>query len=154
MRGETEDEARGAAARVKACAEGAATASRCRLTVEEGPYSQSAMKVNPVLAAAYRRALALLKLKESGDPPNKNRGSSDIGNVSQVVPTLQPNIPIVSGERVEIHTRPFAEATLKPSGVSGMMEGIRALALTGYDLFADPSLVAEAWRTFAERGRR
>ena len=156
MRGEDEDEAREAVARVRACAEGAATASRCRLSIEDGPYSQSAMKANPVLAAAYRRALGLLKLKESGAPPNKNRGSSDIGNVSQVVPTLQPNVPIVAGEHVEIHTRPFAEATLKPSGISGMMEGIRALALTGCDLFTDPSLVEEAWRAFktAERGRR
>ena len=29
-----------------------------------------------------------------------------------------------------------------------MMEGIRALALTGYDLFSDPSLVGEAWKAF------
>ncbi|MEK7366199.1 MAG: hypothetical protein AABZ68_05885, partial [Candidatus Deferrimicrobiota bacterium] len=42
-----------------------------------------------------------------------------------------------------------------PPGIEGMMEGIRALALTGYDLFADPSLVNAAWRQFhtAEQGR-
>jgi len=113
------------------------------------------MKANPVLADAYRRALALLGLPESDAPTNRNRGSSDIGNVSQVVPTLQPNVPIASGARVEIHTRAFEEATTKPAGVEGMMEGIRALALTGYDLFADPSLVKAAWRQFdsAEQGR-
>ncbi len=155
VRGEEEGELLEAVARVKACAAGAATASRCRLSVEEGPYTLSPMKVNPVLAAAYRRALGLLKLEESGASPNRNRGSSDIGNVSQVVPTLQPNVPIVSGGRVEIHTRRFAEATLSASGTEGMMEGIRALALTGYELFTDPSLVKEAWRKFrtADRGR-
>ena len=146
VRGEEENELREAVARVKACAEGAATASRCRLSIEEGPYTLSPMKVNPVLAAAYRRALGRLKLEESGAPPNRNRGSSDIGNVSQVVPTLQPNVPIAAGARVEIHTRRFAEATLSASGTEGMMEGIRALALTGYELFTDPSLVKEAWR--------
>jgi len=64
------------------------------------------------------------------------------------VPTLQPNVPIASGARVEIHTRAFEEATTQPSGLEGMMEGIRALALTGYDLFADPSLVRDAWKMF------
>jgi amidohydrolase len=148
VRGETLAEMRDAVARVKACAAGAATATRCRLEVEEGEYPLSPMKVNPVLADAYRRALALLGFPESDAPTNRNRGSSDIGNVSQVVPTLQPNVPITSGVRVEIHTRAFEEATTKPSGIEGMMEGIRALALTGYDLFADPSLVREAWETF------
>lgn len=155
VRGETLDEMRGAVARVKACAAGAATASRCRLEVEEGAYPLSPMKVNPVLADAYRCALTLLGLPESDAPTNRNRGSSDIGNVSQVVPTLQPNVPITSGARVEIHTHAFEEATTTPSGIEGMMEGIRALALTGYDLLADPSLVKAAWRHFriAEQGR-
>ena len=155
VRGDTLAEMHEAVARVKACAAGAATASRCRLEVEEGAYALSPMKVNPVLADAYRRALTLLELPESGAPTDRNRGSSDIGNVSQVVPTLQPNVPIVSGSRVEIHTRAFEEATTKPSGIEGMMEGIRALALTGYDLFADPSLVKAAWRQFGllEQGR-
>jgi len=148
VRGETAAEMRDAVARVKACAAGAATASLCRLEVEEGAYTLSQMKVNPVLVDAYRRALARLGLPESDAPTNRNRGSSDIGNVSQVVPTLQPNVPIASGARVEIHTRAFEEATTKPSGIEGMREGIRALALTGYDLFADPSLVREAWKAF------
>jgi hypothetical protein len=112
------------------------------------------MKLNPVLAGAYRSALKLLGFPESDAPTNRNRGSSDIGNVSQVVPTLQPNVPITSGARVEIHTHAFEEATTKPSGIEGMMEGIRALALTGYGLFADPSLVREAWNAFREAGIR
>ncbi|MBI5906052.1 MAG: M20 family metallopeptidase [Deltaproteobacteria bacterium] len=153
VRGEEEGELRDAVERVKACAAGAATASRCRLTVEEGPYTLSPMRVNPVLAASYRRALSALKLRESGAPTDRNRGSSDIGNVSQVVPTLQPNVPIASGERVQIHTRPFAEATTMPSGIEGLMEGIRALALTGYELFRSPALVRDAWKSFRERPR-
>ena len=155
VRGETPSELRDAVVRVKACAAGAASASGCRLEVEEGPYTLSPMKGNPVLVDSYRRALTLLGLRESDAPTNRNRGSSDIGNVSQVVPTLQPNVPISSGSRVEIHTRRFAEATTKPAGIAGLKEGIRALALTGYDLFSDPLLVEAAWREFGvRRGRR
>jgi len=134
--------------RVKACARAAAAATGCRLEMVEGPYTLSSMKVNPALAASWRRTLGRLGLTESGAPTDRNRGSSDIGNVSRVVPALQPNVPISSGERVEIHTRAFAEATVSPSGIAGMMEGVRGLALTAYDLFADPALVREAWKAF------
>jgi len=148
VRGETDAEMLDAVRRVKRCARGAANATGCRLRMEEGPYTLSAMMVNPVLADCYRRALSRLGLKESGAPTDRNLGSSDIGNVSQVVPALQPNVPISGGERVEIHTRAFEEATTSPAGVEGMMEGIRALALSACDLFADPNLSRQAWKAF------
>jgi len=151
IRGEESGEMLDAVRKVRSCARGAAKATGCRLRMEEGPYPLEAMRINPVLAASYRRALSLLGLSESGASPNRNRGSSDIGNVSQAVPTIQPNVPISSGEKVEIHTRTFAEATVSPAGVSGMMEGIRALALTAYDLFADPSLCRDAWKAHRRR---
>ena len=153
VRGENDAELSDAVRRVKECARGAAKATGCRLKMEEGPYTLSAMRVNPVLAGAYRRSLADLGLPESGAPVNRNRGSSDIGNVSQVVPTLQPNIPISGGERVEIHTRAFEEASRSRSGIDGMMEGIRALALTAHDLFASPALVRAAWKSFQSQKR-
>ena len=152
VRGEDDAQLLETVPRIKACARAAAEATGCRLEMEEGPYTLSAMKVNPVLAASWRRTLALLGLEESGAPTDRNRGSSDIGNVSRVVPALQPNVPISSGERVEIHTRAFADATVSPAGIAGMMEGIRGLALTAYDLFADPALVRDAWKAF--RGAR
>lgn len=148
VRGENDAELADAVRRVKECSRGAAKATGCRLRVEEGPYTLSAMKANPVLADTYRRALAFLGLPESGAPVNRNRGSSDIGNVSRVVPTIQPNVPISGGEKVEIHTRRFEEASRSASGVEGTMEGICALALTGLELFADPGQVREAWKAF------
>ncbi|HEY6096938.1 MAG TPA: M20 family metallopeptidase [Candidatus Deferrimicrobium sp.] len=153
VRGEDDAQLLETVPRVKACARAAAKATGCRLEMEEGPYTLSAMKVNPALAASWRRTLALLGLKESGAPTDRNRGSSDIGNVSRAVPALQPNVPISSGERVEIHTRAFAEATVSPAGIAGMMEGIRGLALTAYDLFSDPALAREAWKCFRGASR-
>jgi amidohydrolase len=148
VRGEDDGELADSVRRVKECARGAARATGCRLVLEEGPYTLSAMKANPVLAGAYRRALTHLGLEESGAPTNRNRGSSDIGNVSKVVPALQPNVPISGGERVEIHTRAFADAASSATGADGMMEGIRAMALAAYELFTCPATVREAWRAF------
>lgn len=154
VRGETDAGMQDAVRKVKRCARGAAKATGCRLRMEEGPYTLSAMKINPVLTDSYRRAISLLGLEESCAPTDKNLGSSDIGNVSQVVPSFQPHVPISDGERVEIHTRSFEEATTSPAGVEGMMEGIRALALTAYDLFSDPGLARQAWSAFRqEQGR-
>jgi amidohydrolase len=150
VRGESDAELADAVRRVKECARGAAKATGCRLRMEDGPYTLSAMNANPVLADCYRRALSVLGLPESGAPVNRNRGSSDIGNVSRVVPTIQPNVPISSGVKVEIHTRSFEEASRSPSGVEGMMEGIRALSLAACDLFSDPGLVRQAWKAFRE----
>jgi amidohydrolase len=152
VRGEDDAELADAVRRVKECARGAAKATGCRLRMEEGPYTLSAMKPNPVLADGYRRSLVFLGLPESGAPVDKNRGSSDIGNVSQVVPTIQPNVPVSRGEKVEIHTRRFEAASRGPSGIEGMMEGIRALALTGFELFSDPGLCRRAWEAF-RKGR-
>lgn len=154
VRGEDDAEAAAALARVVACARGAAKATGCRLRVKEVGYPLSSMRVNPVLAECYRRALLFLGLEESGVPADRNRGSSDIGNVSRVVPALQPNVPVAAGERVEIHTRPFLAATTSPAGVAGMMEGIAALALAACELFESPALVERAWRAFREKPPR
>src|SRR5512134_229185 len=152
VRGENDTELADAVRKVKACARGAARSTGCRLRMEEGPYTLSAMKVNPVLADGYRRALRILGLPESGAPLNRNRGSSDIGNVSRVVPTIQPNLPNSGGENVEMRTRSFAEDARSATGVEGMMEGIRALALTALELFEDPGLVRDAWKAFRTQG--
>jgi amidohydrolase len=153
VRGENDRDLAEAVAKVDACAEGAAKASGCRLEVEPGVYALAAMTVNPVLAAAYRRALSTLGLPESDAPTDRNRGSSDIGNVSRVVPTIQPNMPISGGERVEIHTRAFEKATCSPAGIAGMMEGVRAMSLTASDLLASPDRVRAAWKAFREAHR-
>ncbi len=148
VRGENDRDLAEAVAKVMACAEGAAKSTGCRLEAQPGAYTLSAMAVNPVIAASYRRALELLGLPESDAPTDRNRGSSDIGNVSRVVPTIQPNMPISSGGRVEIHTRAFEKATCSPAGIEGMMEGVRAMSLTAAELFGAPEIVKAAWKAF------
>jgi hypothetical protein len=56
--------------------------------------------------------------------------------VSRVVPTIHPNFPI--GHDLQLHTREFAAATVRPSGEAGLLEAARALALTALELVRDP----------------
>jgi amidohydrolase len=122
--------------RVIACAQGAAVASGCRLQVDEDERVLAPLKLNRAFSALYSRQLAFMGLQESSAPADKNKGSSDIGNVSQVVPTIHPHVPIGSG--INIHSEGFALATVSEQGKEAVLEGARALALTAADLAAYP----------------
>lgn len=126
--------------RVLNCAKGAAIATGCTLEAKEVGDLNAPMKLNDAFASVYRDALAFLGLPEDLSPVEKNVGSSDVGNVSQVVPTIHPHVPIRDG--INIHTREFAEATITPDGHRSLMEGVKALGLTAMDLLIDEKKLA------------
>lgn len=135
-----------AKSRVVACAEGAALATGCRLEVEVDPRIMAPLKVNRTFSELYSAQLAYLGLQESENQPDKNKGSSDIGNVSQVVPTIHPHVPI--GDGINIHSEAFARATVSEKGKAAVAEGATALALTAAELVARPELREEIWQEF------
>ena len=118
--------------RVVECAEAAAAAAGARLELVPVTGESPPMRPNLPLADLYRQQLALLGLAETDHAPDASIGSSDITHVSRVVPTIHPNFPI--GTDLQLHTRAFAEATTRPSGEQGLLEGARALALTVLEL--------------------
>ena len=67
---------------------------------------------------------------------NEDFGSSDIGNVSHIVPTIHPNIGI-SNCRVIGHSREMADATISELGHERLLIGTLALAYTGYDVLTN-----------------
>ena len=75
-------------------------------------------------------------------------GSSDVGNVSQVLPTIQPMVKIAPAG-TPLHSRAFAAAATGPLAREGLLAAAKALALTAYDLLADPALLARAKQEFA-----
>ena len=134
------DELASARERVLNCARGAAIAAGCTLEAKEVGDLNAPMKLNDAFASVYRDSLAFLGLAEDLSPVEKNVGSSDVGNVSQVVPTIHPHVPIRDG--INIHTREFAEATVTLDGHRALMEGVKALGLTAIDLIFDPKKLA------------
>lgn len=134
--------------RVVACAEGAATASGCRLEVERDPRVIAPLKILPSYYSVYSRQLTLLGLEETPSPSDKNKGSSDIGNLSQVLPTIHPHVPIGTG--ITIHTAAFAAATVSAHGESAALEGATALALTALELIESPEIRRKIINEFHE----
>jgi amidohydrolase len=132
--------------RVIACAEGAATATGCRLKVVEAETAYEPMKRNQTLADAFRANMQRLGLRES--PEMKDRlGSSDVGNVSQVLPTIQPYVRIAP-DGTPWHSRAFAEAAASPLARDGMLAAAKVMAMTTLDLLTEPGLLARAQAEF------
>lgn len=126
-------------AKVIKCAEGAAAATGASLTVSQSGETNEPMKTNHALAVIYRAALEELGIAEDSDPPDRNVGSSDIGNVSQAVAAIHPNVPVRKG--IHIHTREFADATISDDGHKALMEAVNCLGLTALELFINPDAV-------------
>jgi amidohydrolase len=146
VRGATLEYMRDLQRRVVACAEGAAKATGATLKVIEHDDAYEPMKRNDALLGAYRANMTRLGVTES--PEIKDRlGSSDVGNVSQVVPTIQPLVKIAP-DGTAIHSRAFEAAAVSPLARQGMLLAARAMAATAADLLSDPALLARARQEF------
>jgi amidohydrolase len=133
-------------ARVIACAEGAAQATGSALKVIEYDNTYEPMKRNQVLADAFRVNMQHLGVPESTEIKDR-LGSSDVGNVSQVIPTIQPYVRIAP-DGTPWHSRAFEEAAVSPLAREGMLAAAKVMAMTTLDLLADPALLARAKQEF------
>lgn len=119
---------------------GAALATSCTGSMKP---SQNRVE-NTVVTPAFD-ALYLKHLREFGEDvdasPKAGIGSSDVGNVSQVVPTIQPMISI-SETDYPGHTPEMVQASCSAKGLASIGLGAKLLALTALDLLCDPDLLA------------
>jgi amidohydrolase len=132
--------------RVVACAEGAALATGATVSVTEHDNVYEPLESNPVLLELFAANMATAGLTE-GTPMPDRLGSSDIGNVSQMVPAIQPMVQIAP-PGTAIHTREFAAAAIGPLARTGMLAAAKTMAMTAFDLLADPAKVRAARAAF------
>jgi amidohydrolase len=133
VRAETLTELADVEARVMRCFEAGALASGADLTVtpESKPYAE--FRTDEGLLACYeRRAVAAGRHFNSGPDAMMARASTDMGNVSQVLPAIHPYIGIDSLPAVN-HQAEFAEATLTTAAETAIAHGALALAGTIVD---------------------
>ncbi|MBW8826389.1 MAG: M20 family metallopeptidase [Acidobacteria bacterium] len=135
-------------ARVAACWEAGATATGCRCEhrVVSRPYAD--MVDNPVLGRLYAaNAEALGRPVQTPSSAHRVLGSTDMGNVSYLVPSIHPMIKVAPAG-VSIHTHDFAEHARSAAGDEAVILGAKAMAMTIADLWSDASLLTEARRSF------
>jgi amidohydrolase len=125
-------------AKVIACFEAGARASGARLEYRWSENQFAAMKTNGPLAEAHKANLATLS-RETRDQPSRAIGSTDMGNVSALVPAIHPTIAVAPPE-VGIHSREFAACAASEDGHRGLLDAAKAMAMTAIDVLTDPDL--------------
>jgi amidohydrolase len=88
------------------------------------------------------------KMRETD--PRVGAGSTDMGDVSHVVPSIHPYLAIVDENEALCHEHRFAEAAASDRGFSTAIAAAKALARTAAELLADEGLRSRAheeWRS-------
>ncbi len=136
-------------ARVKAIAEGSALATGAKLNVIAFQNEVDNLVLNRTYDAVFKEELEQLGEYVSTEERN-GLGSTDAGNISQVVPTIHPYIQI-GPESLVAHTDEFREAAKSPKGDEALILGAKGLALTALRLVTDGEVLAEIKEEFTRR---
>lgn len=139
--------------KIKKCAEAAALSTGCSLTEEAKDMAYSPCKPSYIFANLFKQNLTLLGIEEDPKKEDSGKGSSDIGNLSQRVPTIHVDIRICDSTKVS-HSPDFAEAAKSDKGIEGMVNGAKALAMTVYDLFSSPDNIKTIQQEFGPNSLR
>lgn len=125
--------------KVKNCARGAALAAGAELEICNYEASYDNLVTNQTLSAVYEKWLRETGVKDI-EGPRKSFGSSDIGNVSQVVPAIHPYFGICQTETPG-HSREFAMATKTPYAYESMVKTITAMVLSAIEIIDNDELL-------------
>lgn len=123
--------------RVLACFAAAATATGCAHEVSDRGHTYTDLVSSPVMADLFHANAAALgrEMDRGVEEDRSSAGSTDMGNVSHVVPTIHPMVSIDSLPWVN-HQKEFADHTVTPAGERAIRDGALAMAWTVIDLAA------------------
>ena len=126
--------------KVLACFQAGAQATGCDLEHRWGEQSRyKAMRTNLVLAEAYRANVEALGRKVTEPEQRRSMGSTDMGNVSAIVPAIHPTIAVAPPD-IPIHTVEFREIAASEVAHKALLDSAKALAMTAVDVLTDADL--------------
>ncbi len=129
------------------CFRAGSVATGAKLIHHWGERSYLPMKSNVALAGLFNENLQSLGRHVEVPDPRFGFGSTDMGNVSQVVPSIHPSVAIAPPE-VVIHTPEFAEAAASEAGHEGLLDAAKAMATTVVDILTKPEVLDEIKQEF------
>ena len=131
------------------CFTGAATATGARLEYRWGDVRYAPLRNNPTLAQLFSQNMQSLGRNVLPTDATLAFGSTDMGNVSQLVPAIHPTVAIAPAD-VVIHSPQFATAAASEAGRLGFLDAAKALAMTVLDLLASPETMTRTKEEFAQ----
>ena len=136
--------------RVVACFEAGATATGARLEYRWDDVEYAPLRANKAMADAFRRNLTSLGRAVKEPPVPRALGSTDVGNVSALLPTIHPSIRVAPRE-MNIHTADFARLARSKEGDKALIDAAKAMAMTAVDILVDADLRQRMWEEFLSR---
>jgi amidohydrolase len=139
--------------RVLACLQAGAEAAGARLVARWPWPAYREMRHNLPLAGSFEanvRALGRRPLAPSRVPASR-AGSTDMGDVSHLVPAIHPFL-MVSPAGVVPHSHAFSAWAAGPAADRAVLDGAKAMAMTALDVWLRPRLRAAMRSAFAEAG--
>ena len=131
------------ARKVCACAKAGAAAAGAGLEITEYETGNDNLLTNHTLQECLCRNLAKMGITDIEEAGEAN-GSTDVGDVSHVCPTIHPSFNIMApGEQYSTHTAEFREATLRQPAKEALVKNVCALAMTGKEIMDDPQLLGK-----------
>ena len=120
-----------------ACAEGAckATGTTFKTSIYECPYEDTL--INYALADILTEKYQLLGVEDIEPVNEVGAGSTDVGSVSYVCPTIQGSIKIAES-CVTGHSKEMAAATISEMGKNGLVKAAQGIAFVACDLICEP----------------
>jgi metal-dependent amidase/aminoacylase/carboxypeptidase family protein len=134
--------------RVLACLEGGAAAAGCRIEVQPTCPEYTDLRTNPALIERYSANSAALGRRvvvPNGD--TRVVASTDMGNVSHLVPSIHPMIAL-SPPDVSLHSADFAQWAVTADGDRAVLDGAKAMAMTVLDLWLGEGVTGKVRAAF------
>lgn len=127
-------------ARVDACLVAAAQSTGARLerTWPKAPGRE--LLSNLAMATNFERNLRMLGRQTRPRDEMSGAWSGDTGNVSWVVPAIQPQMAMTARD-VPPHSHEFHAASVGPAAEACILDSAKAMAMTAIDLITDPTVL-------------
>lgn len=149
IRGRNTDDLEALQQRVFRCFEAGALATGCEVEIAPMGHPYDRVVTNPTMGELYERNINTLgRYSIPRSLVEATAGSTDMGSVSKIVPSIHPLMAIDSLPAVN-HQAEFADATVTPSGDKAIVDAAIAMAHTVLDLVTTDGAMSKTKDDFA-----
>jgi amidohydrolase len=134
------------------CFRAGALATGAELAFHWDEHAYEPLIPNITLAELFAANIRSLGRQIEIDDTSHAFGSTDMGNVSCVTPSLHGFLAIAP-KGISGHTKEFAIYAGSEDGVKGMLDAATGLAMTAADLFSNPETLAKAKAEFEQAAK-
>jgi metal-dependent amidase/aminoacylase/carboxypeptidase family protein len=131
------------------CFIGAATTTGARLKYQWADMRYATMRNNKTLAGLFSQNFRYLGRFEHPISHKIPFGSTDMGNISHLIPCIHALISIAP-KGIANHSIEFAEAAASKEGIEALIDAAKSMAMTAVDLVTTPNIVKQVKGEFAE----